>query len=102
MDLSAVSGYCRKIASPSLEEKFIALRRRAKVVSRSLHQEFIYYDQIRDKCLKIYFVLLAAEAAQKFTNRKQLHSVMNLSSTQNLVFWNVGNWDGRFSVLPLS
>lgn len=45
-------------------------------------EEFIYLTMIKyETSLKIYFVLLAAEAAQNFTNRKQLHSVMNLSST---------------------
>ena len=50
--------------------------------------------------LKIYFVLLAAEAAQNFTNRKQLHYEF-IKHTQNLMFWNAGNKDGRFSVLSL-
>ena len=75
------------MASPSLKEKFIALQRRAKVVPRSLYQRNLLTMIKLEKSFKICFFLLAAEAAQKFTNRKQLHSVMNLSSTQNLVLF---------------
>lgn len=51
--------------------------------------------------LKIYFVLLTAEA-KVYKPKTFALSYELIKHTQNLVFRNVGNKDGRISVLSLS